>query len=151
MIRTPRSTRLSGRCQSSAAAYFYGAFLYGIWGRSVSATSYAQRALRLSPFDPLAYHAHLALTFAAIQEERSDEAVAHGAKLAQVSPNLGVHVMTYAEALALAGRMDEARLVCARALEIEPSISIKTFQSIGPAASLAEKIERALRLLGVPE
>jgi TolB-like protein/class 3 adenylate cyclase len=50
---------------SAAAAYFHGAWLYGLWGHSLAATSYAQRALRLSPFDPLAYHAHMALTFAA--------------------------------------------------------------------------------------
>ena len=136
---------------SSAAAYFHGAFLYGLWGHSVTATTYAQRALRLSPFDPLAYHAHMALTFAAIQEERYDEAAAHGAKLAQVSPNFAAHVITYAVALALAGRMDEARRVCARALEIEPSWSISTARSVGGSPKLAEKYERAFRLLGVPE
>ena len=81
---------------SSSAAYYLGAFLYASRGHSVTGTTYAQRALRLSPFDPLAYHAHLALTFAAIQEERYDDAAAHGAKLAQVSPNLGGHVITYA-------------------------------------------------------
>jgi TolB-like protein/class 3 adenylate cyclase/Tfp pilus assembly protein PilF len=136
---------------SSAAAYFHGAFLYGLWGQSVIAASYAQRALRLSPFDPLAYHAHMAQAQAAIQEERYDEAVTHAAKLAQASPDFGSHVMTYAVALALAGRMDEARLACARALEIEPSFSSSTIRSVGAALSLQEKFERAHRLLGVPE
>jgi TolB-like protein/Tfp pilus assembly protein PilF len=136
---------------SSAAAYFHGAFLYGLWARSVSAASYGQRALRLSPFDPLAYHAHMALTFAAIQEDRYDEAVVHASKLAQVSPNFGSHVMTYAVALALAGRMDEARPVCARALEIEPSWSIRTARTVLGDSKLAEKYERAFRLLGIPE
>jgi adenylate cyclase len=65
---------------------------------------YAQRALRLSPFDPLAYHSHMAMTFAAMLEERYDEAAAHGAKLAQVSPNFASHLMIYAVALALAAR-----------------------------------------------
>jgi TolB-like protein/class 3 adenylate cyclase/Tfp pilus assembly protein PilF len=138
---------------SSAAAYFHGAFLYGLWGHSVSAASYAQRALRLSPFDPLAYHAHMALTFAAIQEDRYVEAVAHGSKLAQVSPNFGSHVMTYAVALALAGRMDEARRACARALEIEPSWSISTARAVrgDDPSKHGEKFERGLRLLGLPE
>jgi TolB-like protein len=137
---------------SSSAAYYLGAFLYGINARSVTAASYAHQALRLSPFDPLAYHAYLALTFAAIQEERYDEAAAHGAKLAQISPNLGGHVICYAVALALAGRMEEARLVCARAREIEPAISISQARSItGGATNLGEKWERAYRLLGVPE
>jgi TolB-like protein/class 3 adenylate cyclase/Tfp pilus assembly protein PilF len=136
---------------SSAAAHFHGAFLYGVWGDSVSATSHAQRALRLSPFDPLAYHAYMALAFAAIIEGRFDEAAAHGAKLAQASPNLCPHVMTYAVALALAGRMEEARRVCARALEIEPSWSIGKGRSISGRTNHAENFERGLRLLGVPE
>jgi Flp pilus assembly protein TadD len=91
----------------------------------------------------------LALTFAATQEERYDEAVAHAAKLAQISPNLAPHVMAYAVALAMAGRMEEARQVCARALEIEPSYSISKGRSI--AGGLPEKYERAFRMLGVPE
>jgi tetratricopeptide (TPR) repeat protein len=138
---------------SSSAAYYFGAFLYGINSQSVVAAKYARRALRLSPFDPLTYQAHLALTFAAIQEERYDEAVTHGAKLAQISPNLGGHVMTYAVALALAGRMEPARQVCARALEIEPSMSISTSRSIigDDASGIGKKFERGLRLLGVPQ
>jgi TolB-like protein/tetratricopeptide (TPR) repeat protein len=136
---------------SSSAAYHHGAFLYALNGQSAIAAKYARRALRLSPFDPLAYHAHLALTFAAIQEDRYDEAAAHGAKLAQISPDFGSHVMCYAIALALAGRMDEARQVCARALEIEPSMSISKSNSIAGANPYQEKFVRAFRLLGVPE
>jgi adenylate cyclase len=136
---------------SSSAAYYLGSFLYASRGHSVTGTTYALRALRLSPFDPLAFCAHLALTLAAIQEERYDEATAHGAKLAQVSPNFGGHVITYAVALALAGRMEEARRFSARALEIEPSSSISTTRSVGLGPGVAEKFERGLRMLGVPE
>jgi adenylate cyclase len=136
---------------SSSAAYHHGAFLYALNGQSVTGATYARRALRLSPFDPLAYHAHMALTFAAIQEGRYDEAAAHGAKLAQVSPNFGSHVVTYAVALALAGRMEEARLVCVRALEVEPSWSISMGRSVGTAPALAEKMNAGCRLLGLPE
>jgi adenylate cyclase len=93
----------------------------------------------------------LALTVAAIQEERYDEAAEHGAKLAQTSPNLGAHLMVYAVALALAGRMDEARQATARAVEIEPTISIRTTRSVGLGPRLAENYERGLRMLGVPD
>ena len=51
---------------SSSSACYLGAYLYALRGHSVIGTTYAFRALRLSPFDPLAYHAHLALTVAAI-------------------------------------------------------------------------------------
>jgi adenylate cyclase len=136
---------------SAAAAYFHGAFLHGLWGHSLTATSFAQRALRLSPFDPLAYHAHMALTLAAIQEERYAEAAAHGARLAQASPDFVSHISCYAIALALAGRMDEARSVWARVLEIEPTFGRHSRASVGADPRFVEKLERALRLLGAPE
>ena len=136
---------------SSAAAHYHGAYLYAWSGKSVSAAAYARRALRLSPFDPLAYHAHLALTLAAIQEERYDEAVTHATKLSQVSPGFGSHVLANAEALVLAGRFEEARSVYARALEIEPNFSLRTFREVGFAPVIADKLFHAARLLGMPE
>ena len=69
---------------SSAAAHFFGAQLYAWSGDPVTATAYAQRALRLSPFDPLVYVAHIALAVAAFQEERYDEAAAYWAKCARI-------------------------------------------------------------------
>jgi TolB-like protein/Tfp pilus assembly protein PilF len=136
---------------SCATAYYHGALLYAWSGRSVTAITHARRALRLSPFDPLAYHAHLALCLATIQEERFDEATADGAKLAQVSPDFGSHLITYASALALAGRMDEAGSVCARTLELDPNLSIRRVRERGFAPAVSDKIIYAERLLGVPE
>ena len=46
---------------SSATALYFGAQLYAWSGDSVRGAEYARRALRLSPFDPLLYAAHLAL------------------------------------------------------------------------------------------
>jgi TolB-like protein/tetratricopeptide (TPR) repeat protein len=135
---------------SSSAAHYHGAFLYAWSGDPATATAYAHRALRLSPFDPLAYHAHLALTLAAIQEDRYDEAVAHGVKLAQVSPNFGSHLIALAESLALAGRLEEARPICARAQEFDPT-RIRTISEIGFAREIADKLVQAHRLLGIPE
>ena len=51
----PRSKRSSALCplnHSSALAYYVGAELYARSGDPATATAYARRALRLSPFDP---------------------------------------------------------------------------------------------------
>jgi tetratricopeptide (TPR) repeat protein len=136
---------------SSAIAYYFGATLYAWSGDPVTGTTYAHRALRLSPFDPLAFQAHLALAMAAAHEERYDEAAAWMAKCAEANPDFGGFLGAQAAHLALAGRMDEARSVCARALELEPGISIRTALSHGLAPALEAKLVKGYRLLGLPE
>jgi TolB-like protein/class 3 adenylate cyclase/Tfp pilus assembly protein PilF len=136
---------------SSAIAYYFGGTLYAWSGDPVTGTTYAHRALRLSPFDPLAFQAHLAFAMAAAHEERYDEAAAWMAKCAEANPNFGGFLGAQAAHLALAGRMDEARSVCARALELEPGLSIRTARSHGLAQALEAELVQGYRLLGLPE
>ena len=63
--------------------------MYGFAARPVEATAAANRALRLSPFDPVVFHAHLALGLAAIVEAHYDEAASHCAKAVQANPRFG--------------------------------------------------------------
>jgi Flp pilus assembly protein TadD len=136
---------------SSAIAYYFGGTLYAWSGDPVTGTAYAHRALRLSPFDQLTFQAHLALGFAAFHEERYDEAASWLAKCAEANPDFGGFVMGQAEALALAGRMDEARSALARAMKLEPGISIRSTRELGFAPAIEAKFVQAARLLGVPE
>jgi adenylate cyclase len=136
---------------SSAVAHYFGAQLYAWGGDSVAAAAYAQRALRLSPFDLEAYGAYLALGIAALHEGRYDEAAAWYAKSAQANPRFGTLTLGHAVMLALAGRMEEARQVCARGLELEPTFRIRVIREIGFAPAITDKIVHALRLLGLPE
>jgi len=136
---------------SSAIAYYFGGALYTWSGDPVTGTTYAHRALRLSPFDPLAYEAHLALGIAALHEERYDEAAAWWANCVQANPDFGGFVMGQAAALALAGRVDEARSACARALDLEPGFSIRTARELGYAPAIEARLVQAFRSLGVPK
>jgi adenylate cyclase len=136
---------------SSAVARFYGAQLYAWSGDPVAATAYAQQALRLSPFDPLAYVADLALAIATFQEGRYNESVAHMEKCAQANPSLGVLAITQAEILALAGRLEDARPIFARGLELEPEFRIRTILEAGFAPAITDEFVRAARLLGARE
>jgi adenylate cyclase len=136
---------------SSAIAYYFGAALYAWSGDPVIGTTYAHRALRLSPFDPLTFQAHLGLAIAAFHEERYDEASAWWGKCAQANPDFGGFVMGQAAALALAGRMDEARSAWARGLELEPRFSIRTARELGYAPPLEGKLVHGFQLLGAPE
>ena len=125
--------------------------MYASSGNSVRGAEYARRALRLSPFDPLLYVAHLALGIAALQEERYEECAAWWGKCAEANPKFGMIVIVQAEALALAGRIEEARAVFARGLELEPTASIRTIRELGCIPALEEKMIRGARMLGLPE
>jgi adenylate cyclase len=136
---------------SSAAALYFGAQLHAWSGDSVRGAEYARRALRLSPFDPLLYAAHLALGIAALQDDRYEETATWWGVCAEANPKFGMIVIAQAQALALAGRIQEARAVFARGMELEPSASIRTIRELGYIPALEEKMIRGARMLGLPE
>jgi adenylate cyclase len=136
---------------SSAVAYYFGAELNAWGGHPLTGTTYAHRALRLSPFDPLTYIGHMAFAIAALDEGRYDESATWWAKCSQANPDFGGFVMGQACTLALAGRMEEARSATARALALEPGLSIRTVLELGYAPAIEAKCVQAYRLLGVPE
>ena len=136
---------------SSAAALYFGAQLYAWAGNPLRGREYAHRALRLSPFDPLLYAAHLALGIVALQDNRYDETAAWWGKVAEANPRFGMIVIGQAQALALAGRIEEARAVFARGLELEPGACIRSVRELGYVPELEEKLIRGAKILGLPE
>ena len=136
---------------SCAAALFFGGEILAWKGESAAATAYAQRALRLSPFDPLAYAAHIAMATAAIHEDRYDDAAAFFGKAAQAIPGHGMFLIAQAQSLALAGRLDEARPIWAEGLKLEPEYRIRTTLEVGLIPSIFDKIARGARLLDARE
>jgi tetratricopeptide (TPR) repeat protein len=113
--------------------------------------AYAQRALRLSPFDPLAYAAYIAMATAAIHEDRYDDAAALFGKAAQANPGHGMFLLAQASSLALAGRLDEARPIWAEGLKLEPEFRVRTLLEVGLIPSIFNKLARGHRMLGVRE
>jgi TolB-like protein len=135
---------------SSAAAHFFGGFLYAWSGDPVKGTELAKRALRLSPFDPLAYQAHLALGVATLHQGQYEEAASWWERCSRANPKFGSFAAAHAHALALAGRMTEAQAIFAKALELEPSLSMRTIRELGYAPEIEALWLRAARLIGVP-
>jgi adenylate cyclase len=136
---------------SCAAALFFGGEIHAWKGESGDAVDYARRALRLSPFDPLVYAAHIAMATAAVHEDRYDEAAAFFGKAAHANPGHGMFVLAQAESLALAGRLEEARPIWTKGLELEPEFRIRTLLEVGLISSIFEKLARGARLLGARE
>lgn len=87
----------------------------------------------------------------AFEQDRFDEAVGWWAKSSRANPDFGMIGVAHAITLALAGRIEEAGPVLARALEAEPQIRIRTIREIGLDSASIEKFVRGARLLGIPE
>jgi tetratricopeptide (TPR) repeat protein len=148
LTATERALALNPSC---ATALYFGALMYGFAARPAEAIANANRALRLSPFDPAIFQAHLALGFAAIVEGRYDEGAAHCAKAVQANTRFGFLVIFHAEALALAGRMEEAAPIARRGMEMIPFYRIGLLSAFGWAPGIADKMIAGARLLGLPE
>jgi adenylate cyclase len=136
---------------SCATALYFGAHVHAFSGNSAVAATYAERALRLSPFDPLVFEAHMALGFAAVQEARYDEAASHVAKAVQANSGFSSLYFLYAMVLALAGRTEEARPIVRRGLELEPTFRVRLFFEAGIVPAIVDKLADGARLLGLPE
>ena len=92
---------------SCAAALYFGSHVHAWRGELATAEDYAFRALRLSPFDSLSYHAYLALGTVRLRERRYGDSAAFLAKAVQVNPRFSTLFAFLAAALALADRDDE--------------------------------------------
>ncbi len=133
---------------SCATAHYFGAHINAFCGASAAATAHADRALRLSPLDSLAFEAHFALGLVALHEGRHDAAASCFAHAAPGRPNF---LFYQAAALALAGRMDEARTIARRALEERPDLRLRILSEIGLISEIKDRIETGWRLVALPE
>ena len=136
---------------AGATALFLGAQGNGLAGRPEQAMSFARRALQLSPFDTLAFEAHLALGESALLDGRYDDAASCFAAAARAKPSFSTAHLFQAIALALAGRADRAGPRAAHGLELEPGFRSRMFFELGLPEALTERFTDGARLLGLPE
>jgi adenylate cyclase len=136
---------------SCAMAHYYGALVNAFADRPKAVALHANRALRLSPFDPKAFEAHLALGMAAVSEGRYDEAAACFARGSETNPDHSVMPFFHAIALALAGRAEDAIPSVRRGFALEPGFRIRIFSEFGMAPALAKAFSNGARLLGLRE
>ena len=138
---------------SSATALYWGAHVHAWSGDPVVAEDYANRALRLSPFDPLSHEGFQALAAVRVRLGRYDEATAFLAKAVQANPRFSVLHAFHASVLARAGRVDEARVVTRRVLELEPTFRVRLFEDFAGFVDteLRDTIMAGMLQAGLPE
>ncbi len=115
-----------------AVAHNYVGQIKVFLGRASEAAEHTLKAIQLSPRDPqlAEWYYQLAITY--IHQQRYDEAVEWARRGVQVNPNLRYPFRALAAALALSGRVDEARMVAAEMLRRYPKETISTFLTREP-------------------
>jgi tetratricopeptide (TPR) repeat protein len=142
-----QATALNG---ASATVFYLASHAHAIVGDAPRASAFADRAFRLSPFDPLAFEANLALGDLAISEARHDDAAACFARAVQINPNYSTGHFFRAIALVLAGRQDRAELAAGEGHKREPEFSTRIMHEVGLAPAIIERFLEGARLLGLP-
>ena len=136
---------------SCATAHYFAALMNSFANNPAATAFHADQALRLSPFDPSAFEAHLALGMVAVGQSQFEEAVSHFADGAHINARHSLFPLMHAIALALAGRAEETESLVRRGLELEPGFRIRAFSEYGMARAIADKFIEGARLLGLPE
>ena len=120
-------------------------------GRVDEAIAHCKQAIRLNPFPAYYYYYHLGQCYA--QNGQSEDALAEFKKALQRAPNAAHIHLSLAANYTLAGREDEARASAAKALELNPKISVNFVSKMLLYKNEAYKklLIDAVRKAGFPE
>jgi adenylate cyclase len=135
---------------NSFNAWHYRGWVYTTAGLSEEAVPSFERAMRVSPVDPLLHRALAGIGFAFIELRRFDEAIVAGKKAQRRNPSYSPAYRCLASAFAHLGRDAEAREAAARLLGVDPAFTISAWITQGGRSSAKLMIE-GLRKAGLPE
>jgi tetratricopeptide (TPR) repeat protein len=136
---------------SSAFTYTFGSTLFGWAGDADRAISWGERAVRLSPFDPLGFLAFDGISLGHFTRGRYAESADAARRAIQVNPLFSINYMCLAAALSRLGQTEEAKSVAARLLELQPSFSIGVqCAAVGVVPSLTTELTEAVCSVGLP-
>ena len=141
--------RSFGLSSSSALALGFSSIVRAWMGDDATAIDQAERAIRLSPFDPLLYLPYIGLAYAHFAAGRFADAADAAGRATQSNPRFTMPYVLHAAALANLGHSEEARVVTDRVLELEPSLTVSIairsarFANPDKKAELGDALRRA--------
>ena len=124
--------------------------VYRVAGLPEEAVRSFERAIRMSPVDPLLHVTFAGMGMAFIELGRFDEAIVAGKKALRQNPSFSAAYRCLASAFAHLGRAAEAREAAARVLEVDPGFTISAWIARG-GQSNAKLLMEGLRKAGLPE
>ncbi len=126
-------------------------WVYKIAGLQEEAIRSFERAIRMSPIDPMLHRAFLGMGMAFIELRRFDEAIVAGKKALRQNPSYSGTYRCLASAFAHLGRDAEAREAAARMLEVDPAFTTISAWIARGGQSKSKLLIDGLRKAGLPE
>ncbi len=136
---------------SCALAYNLGSVVVALAGDADRGIEWGERALRLSPFDPMNYAPWFSITLGRFQRGEHEAAAEAAHKVFQANPYWSTAHFLLAATHAKLGRFDAAKFAAARVLELQPEFTISgTCAAFDIHPSIAVPLSEALSLAGLP-
>jgi tetratricopeptide (TPR) repeat protein len=108
-------------------------------------------AVRLSPLDPLLFFAQAGMACAHFMAGRYDEGSSWARSAVLQRPNYLNAQFILAACLAMSGRVEEARVVGARLVELRPTLRVSRLNTKFRRPQDIERLSQAYRMAGIPE
>jgi adenylate cyclase len=135
---------------NSFFAWHAKGWVYKVAGLQEEVIRSFERAIRMSPIDPMLHRAFVGMGMAFIELRRFDDAIVAGKKAQRQNPSYSAAYRCLASAFAHLGRDAEAREAAARVLETDPAFTITAWIARGGQTNSKLLIE-GLRKAGLPE
>src|SRR5205814_2064159 len=115
---------------NAAAVLAFDALTRCICGSYDAAIEHAEKALQLSPLEPLVYHAALALALACLLSGRTEEAISHARKAIEGNRNFAFPYCVLALGCARLGHTDDAAQAVRRLIGAAPRFRLEALRRI---------------------
>jgi adenylate cyclase len=136
---------------SCALTHILGSVVVVFAGDGDRAIEWGDRALRLSPFDPMSYAPWLSIALGRFQRGEYEAASEAAHKVFQANPYWSTAHFMLAATHAKLGQIDAAKAAARRVLELQPGYTISgTCAAFDIHPSIAEPLSEALILAGLP-
>src|SRR3954463_8188506 len=149
---TEMADRAASMYPNSAFAWDQRGWVYMYCDRPAEAVKFFQKAIRLSPRDPMQYDMLCGLAFVFVQLARYDEAVEMARRSVRLNPYFSSTQRALVAALAHLSRNQEAQDAAQHLLRVEPAFRITEWDARSRWKYPAKENMRAgLRKAGLPE
>jgi TolB-like protein/class 3 adenylate cyclase len=136
---------------SCALAHILGSVVMAYAGDADKAIEWGERALRLSPFDPMGFAPWLSIALGRLQLGKYETAAEAARKIVRGNPYWSLAHVALAATQAKLGRLDVAKSSAKRVLELQPGFTISgLIASFNFHPSLAHPLSEALKEAGLP-
>ena len=136
-----------------AAAWRFSGYVSVFLGQPDLAIEPLERALRLSPLDPLIFIVQNGIVLAHFFAGRCEEALAYAKKTMAQNPNYATAIMMAAVSAALAGREDEMTRAVSQLLKLDPACKMSSFRNVWPLRREEDlaAFDKGLQLTKLPQ